>query len=95
MTKVKVDEIMMCANWADRLVPSIKATCKCGQEIAVAADNWSTVTQRKMTLCCLKCCLILSLSADTYKQKYMDYMVGGVAYDTLDAAVAAISKDAN
>ena len=92
MTKVKVDEIMMCANWADRLVPSVKATCKCGQEIAVAADNWSTVTQRKMTLCCLKCCLIRSLSVSKYEHKYL---IGGVAYDTAAEADAACVKDAN
>lgn len=85
-------DIMMCAAWEDRLVPSVKATCKCGQEIAVAADNWSTVQQHKMTLCCLKCCLILSLKAGACEQKYM---VGGVAYDTSEEAAAACVKDAN
>jgi hypothetical protein len=86
-------DILLCADWDDRLVPSVECTCaKCKCKIAVAADNWSTVQARKMITVCLTCSLKLSLTHDVIPG---GHMVGGVSYETEAEAEAACRKGMN
>lgn len=86
-------DILLCADWDDRLVPSVECTCaKCKCKIAVAADNWSTVQARKMITICLSCGLKLSL---THEMVNGGSMVGGVSYESEAEAEAACRRGTN